>query len=315
MKIVVTDAKTIGTGPDFFEPLRDLGELVIYELTKPEEMVEHIGDADIVLCNKTHLGRENIGQCPNLKYIGLFATGYNNIDIDYASELGITVCNAGSYSTDAVAQHTFALILNHYGRIKEYDSFVKEGGWKTADVFSPFIYNMRELAGKTIGIVGYGSIGQKVAKIAKAFDMKVLAFNRSEKEDEDVVFTDIETLVSQADIVTVHCPLNEQSEKLFDYDMFKKFKIGSLFVNTARGGVMVEEDLARALREGVIGAAAIDVLTCEPMDKDNPLCDAPNITITPHVAWAPIETRERLLEIVCDNIACFMEGRPVNVVN
>lgn len=315
MKIVVTDAKTIADSESFFDPLKDLGELVIYQLTKPEEMVEHIGDADIVLCNKTHLGRENIGQCPNLKYIGLFATGYNNIDTEYARELGITVCNAGSYSTDAVAQHTFALILNHFNKIKEYDAFVKEGGWKKSDVFSPFIFSMSELAGKTIGIVGYGSIGKKVADIAKAFGMNVLAYNRSEKEAEAVEFVDFETLVSMSDVVTVHCPLNNQSEKIFNYNTFSKFKKDALFVNTARGGVMDEDDLYRALKDGVLGSAAIDVLTTEPMDKECPLCDAPNITLTPHVAWAPIETRERLLDIVCDNIAHFMEGTPVNVVN
>ena len=315
MKIVVTDAKTIADDISFFDPLKELGEVELFQLTKPEEMVEHIGDADIVLCNKNHLGKENLGQCSNLKYIGLFATGYNNIDTEYARELGITVCNAGSYSTDAVAQHTFALILNHYGKIKEYDSFVKDGGWKNSDVFSPFIYSMSELAGKTIGIVGYGSIGRKVATIAKAFGMTVLAYNRSEKEDAGVQFVDFDTLVSSSDIVTVHCPLNNQSDKMFNYDTFSKFKKDSLFVNTARGGVMDEADLAKALSDGVIGAAAIVVLTVEPMAKDNPLCDAPNITITPHVAWAPVETRERLLDIVCDNIACFMEGQPVNVVN
>ena len=314
MKIVVTDAKTIASDISFFDPLRELGELVLYELTKPEEMVEHIGDADIVLCNKTHLGTENLGECRNLKYIGLLATGYNNIDIQYARELGITVCNAGSYSTDAVAQHTFALILDHFGKIKEYDRFVKDGGWKNSEVFSPFVYTMSEVSGKTIGIVGYGAIGKKVAQIAKAFGMKVMAYNRSPKEDEDVEFVDFDTLVTTADVVTVHCPLNPSSEKIFDYETFSKFKKGSLFVNTARGGIMDEAGLARALNEDMI-YAAVDVLTTEPMDKDNPLCDAKNITITPHVAWAPVETRERLLDIVCDNIACFMEGRPVNVVN
>lgn len=315
MKIVVTDAKTIADDISFFEPLKELGELVLYELTKPDELVQHIDDADIVLCNKTNLGREVISQCHNLKYIGLFATGYNNIDIEYARERDITVCNAGSYSTDAVAQHTFALILDHFGKIKEYDSFVKDGGWKNSDVFSPFIYRMRELAGKTIGIVGYGNIGRKVAKIAQAFDMNVVAYNRSKKEDEGVEFVDFDTLVSISDVVTVHCPLNSESEKLFNYDTFKSFKKDSFFVNTARGGVMNEYDLARALSEGMVGAAAIDVLTVEPMERDNPLCDAPNITITPHVAWAPVETKERLLDIVCDNIACFMEGAPINVVN
>lgn len=315
MKIVVTDAKTIADDVSFFEPLKELGELVLYELTRPEEMVERISDADIVLCNKTHLGRENLGECRNLKYIGLFATGYNNIDTEYARELDITVCNAGSYSTDAVAQHTFALILDHYSKVKEYNSFVKDGGWTRAEVFSPFIYKMNELNGKTIGIVGYGSIGKKVADIAKVFGMKVLAYNRSEKQDEGVEFVDFDTLVSTADIVSVHCPLNSESEKMFNYEIFSKFKSNNLFINTARGGIMDERDLAQALREGIVDAAAVDALTVEPMEAGNPLLDAPNITITPHVAWAPVETRERLLEIVCDNIACYMEGAPKNVVN
>ncbi len=315
MKIVITDARTIASSHDFFAPLKDLGELVIYELTKPEELVEHIGDADIVLCNKTNLHQGILEQCPNLKYIGLFATGYNNIDIEYAREHGITVCNAGSYSTDAVAQHTFALILNHFNRIKEYDAFVKDGGWTRAEVFSPFIYDMSELAGKTIGIVGYGHIGQKVASIAKVFGMNVLAYNRSEKDADGVEFVDLDTLVETSDVVSVHCPLNEQSEGMFDYEMFSKCKTKCLFINTARGGIMKQEDLARALADGIIGAAAVDALVIEPMEEGNPLLTAPNITITPHVAWAPMETRERLLGIVCDNIASFMEGTPKNVVN
>ena len=315
MKIVITDAKTIADNELFFEPLKELGELVIYQLTKPEEIVERIDDADILLCNKTYIGRKIMSECRNLKYIGLFATGYNNIDLECAREMDITVCNAGSYSTDAVAQHTFALILNHYNKIKEYDSFVKNGGWKTADVFSPFIYQMGELSGKTIGIVGYGSIGKKVADIAKAFGMNVLAYNRSEKQDVGVEFVDLDTLVSTADIVSVHCPLNNDSDKIFNYERFLKFKKNGLFINTARGGIMDEKDLARALNEGIIAGAAVDALVMEPMQKGNPLLEAPNITITPHVAWAPLETRERLLDIVCDNIACYMEGTPKNVVN
>lgn len=315
MKIVVTDAKTIADDDSFFEPLKELGELVLYQLTSPDELIERISDADIVLCNKVVLGKEQLSQCHNLKYIGLFATGYNNIDIAYARERDITVCNAGSYSTEAVAQHTFALILNHYNKIKQYDDFVKDGGWTRAEVFSPFVYTMNELSGRTIGIVGYGNIGKKVADIAKVFGMKVLAYNRSPKEEEGVEFVDFDTLVSSSDIVTVHCPLNSESEKLFDYKTFLKFKRNNLFINTARGGIMNEEDLAQALREGIVDAAAVDALTVEPMQEGHPLLDAPNITITPHVAWAPVETRERLLEIVCDNIACYMEGTPKNVVN
>jgi len=315
MKIIVTDAKTISNNEEYFNPLKEFGELKIYPLSTDEEIKERIADADIIVCNKNVFNEDNLKYAKNLKYIGLFATGYNNIDVKYCGANGITVCNAGSYSTDAVAQHTFALILNHYNKISKYNKLVEDEGWIKSDVFSPFVYDMNELAGKTIGLVGYGNIARKVAKIANAFGMRVLAYRRNPVEEEGVEFVDFDTIIGKSDVISVHCPLNEQSKEMFNKDVFSKMKSTAYFVNTARGGVMNEADLAEALNEGVIAGAAIDVLTVEPMAADCKLFGAKNITITPHVAWAPVETRERLLGIVCDNIRGFLEGKPQNVVS
>ena len=315
MKIVILDAQTITKGDISLSSLSDFGEVVTYNLTKYEEIESRIKDADAVICNKTLLDKNSLSGADNLKYIGLFATGYNNIDIDYCSQHGITVCNAGSYSTNAVAQHTFALILEHYSNVGRYNTFCHDGGWQTAETFSPFVFPLNEVAGKTIGIVGFGAIGQAVAKIALAFNMKVLAFNRSKKEFSDVSFVDFETLLKESDIVTVHCPLNADSNEMFNKDAFSKMKQGSFFINTARGGVMNEQDLISALESDHLGGAAVDVLSTEPMSKDSKLPHTKNLLITPHIAWAPIETRERLIDIVYDNIDCFIKGQPKNVVN
>ncbi len=314
MKIVMTDAQTITKGDLDLSPFEALGEVVIYNLTPPDKIFERIEDADAVICNKTVLNESNL--CgTKVKYIGLFATGYNNIDVDYCRNMGITVCNAGSYSTDAVAQHTFAFILNHYNKIAAYTDFVKKGGWIESETFSPFVYPLNELAGKTIGIVGYGKIGQRVAEIAKAFGMKVLVHTRTPRTEDGVEFVSLDELVSKSHIVTVHCPLNKQSEKMFKMATFKKFRSDALFINTARGGIMEEADLIEALNSGIIGAAAIDVLETEPMQKECQLPGLENIMLTPHVAWAPIETRNRVVKIASDNLKNYINGNPTNVVN
>ena len=315
MKIVILDAQTITKGDVSLTSLSDFGEVVTYNLTKYEEIPERIKDAGAVICNKTLLDETNLKDAKNLKYIGLFATGFNNIDIDYCSEHGITVCNAGSYSTNAVAQHTFALILEHFSNVGRYNNFCHDGGWQTAETFSPFVFPLNEIAGKTIGIVGFGAIGQAVAKIALAFNMNVLAYNRSEKVFDSVTFVSLDDLLKNSDIVTVHCPLNAQSNEMFNKATFDKMKDGAFFVNTARGGVMVEQDLIDALNSGKLGGAGVDVLSTEPMSKDSKLPNTKNLLITPHIAWAPIETRERLIDIVYDNIDCFVKGAPKNVVN
>lgn len=315
MKIVLTDAQTVLDNLVDATALKELGEVIEYGLLKYEEVAEKIADADIVICNKTKLDSHTLRLAENLKYIGLFATGYNNIDIDYCKEHNIAVCNAGSYSTNAVAQHTFALILEHYNNTAKYNQFVQDGKWKRSKTFSPFVYPLSELAGKTLGIVGLGSIGQAVAKIANAFEMNVIAYNRSPREIENVKMVSLDELLSKSDIVSVHCPLNSESEHMFNKETFAKMKKGALFVNTARGGVMVEQDLFNALESEHLGGAAIDTLAVEPMEKDCILMNAKNCIITPHIAWAPLETRVRLMNIVVDNIKNFLNGTPTNKVN
>ncbi len=318
MKIVVTDCKTITQGDIDLAVFAEFGELVLYPSTSYEELPERIADADIVLTNKSLLDAKVLAQAPNVKYIGLFATGYNNIDIDYCTSHGIWVCNAGSYSTNAVAQHTFALILNHYSQIANYNQFVETGGWKQSATFSPFIFPTAELAGRTIGLIGYGSIAKAVAKIALAFDMQVLVYTRTPKPDDLLAsssFVSLDTLLANSDIVSVHCPLNAQSKHMFCAETFSKMKSGAFFVNTARGGVLVESDLKAALESEHLAGAAIDVLETEPMSQNCVLYGVPNLTITPHIAWAPMETRERLLGIVCENIKGFLTQCPSNLVN
>lgn len=312
MKIVLTDAQTVLDNLVNADILKQFGEVEEYGLLRYDEVAEKIADADMVVCNKTLLDKNTLRLAKNLKYIGLFATGYNNIDIDYCKAHNIAVCNAGSYSTNAVAQHTFALILEHFNNTSNYNKYVQEGRWKRSKTFSPFVYPLSELAGKTLGIVGFGNIGRAVAKIANAFEMRVIAYNRSEKQADGVEFVSFETLLEQSDIVSVHCPLNSKSENMFDKNAFAKMKKGALFVNTARGGVMVEQDLFDALQSGHLGGAAIDTLKVEPMEEGCILMGAKNCIMTPHIAWAPVETRVRLMNIVADNIRAFLNGTPQN---
>ena len=315
MKIVLTDAQTVVDDLVGTDLLRELGDVTEHGLLAYEEVAEAIADADVVVCNKTLLDSHTLRLAKKLKYIGLFATGYNNIDTAYCRSRGIAVCNAGSYSTNAVAQHTFALILEAFNNTARYNSYVHEGRWKRSPTFSPFVYPLNELAGKTLGIVGLGAIGKAVAKIADAFEMRVIAYSRSKKDVAGVEQMSLDELLAQSDIVTVHCPLNDDSKEMFDAAAFAKMKKTALFVNTARGGVMIEHDLYSALEGGVIGGACIDVLSVEPMEEDCILMSAKNCIMTPHIAWAPVETRQRLMGIVADNIKSFFEGRPKNMVN
>ena len=315
MKIVLTDAQTVVDSLVTADCLHEFGEVVSHGLLRYEEVAEAIADADMVICNKTLLDAHTLRLADKLRYIGIFATGYNNIDIDHCREKGITVCNAGSYSTNAVAQQTFALILEHYNNTALYDRYVQDGRWKVSPTFSPFVYPLNELAGKTMGIVGLGAIGQAVAEIANAFKMNVIAYNRSRKDVPGVRQVGLDELLNVSDIVTVHCPLNADSAEMFNKDAFAKMKQGALFVNTARGGVIVEKDLYDALESGHLGGACIDVLSVEPMVEDCILMGAKNCIITPHIAWAPLETRRRLMGIVADNIRNYIAGTPTNVVS
>ncbi len=315
MKIVVPDWKTVSIGDLDEALLTRFGEVTFYPLTTPEELPARIADAEAVLCNKALMTDEVMAAAPHLKYIGLFATGYNNIDLDAARARGITVCNAGSYSTDAVAQHAFALMLELANRVSDYQALVQSGGWVHSDVFSPFRYPMEELAGKTLGVIGYGNIAKAVIRIAKAFGMTVLCHTRTKREAEGVQFVDFDTLLARADIVSVHCPLTEQTRHLFDSHTFSRMKDGAWFINTARGPIVDEAALREALESEKLGGAAVDVLEVEPMAADCPLSGAKNCIITPHVAWAPRITRTRLLELVCENLQAYIGGTPQNVVS
>lgn len=313
MRVVILDAKTLTNDDIDFSVFDEFGEVTIYDYTKYNQIAERIKDAEIILCNKSIMNRMTLKDAKNVKYIGLFATGYNNVDIEYTNERNITVCNAGSYSTNAVAQHVFALILEHYNKVGEYNKFVKDGGWIHSEKFSPF-KPMKEMDGRTLGIVGYGSIGKKVAKIAQAFDMKVLAYNRSPKKDESVRFVEMDELLEKSDIVSIHCPLNSDSEKMCNKEFFEKMKDGALFINTSRGGVVDEQALIDAVKSKKISGAGLDVVAVEPMEKHEEILDIDNIIITPHSAWAPVETRTRLVEIVKNNIKKWVAGAPVNVI-
>lgn len=316
MKIAVLDWYTVNISGDISTAqLEELGDVKIIPLTSPEETAGNIGNAEIVLCNKVMITREVIDSCPNIKYIGLFATGYNNIDIEYAKEKNITVCNAGSYSTNAVAQQTFAYILDYCNKIRDYDIAVKNGEWEKFPSFSYFPIPTAELAGKTLSIVGYGSIGKKVAEIASAFNMNIIISTRTKPVDCPYEVTDIMTAAKKADILTFHCPLTDKTKGIVNAELFSVMKQTAILINTSRGAVVNENDLADALSNGKIAAAYLDVLEKEPMSPDTPLKNAPDCVITPHTSWAAFETRKRLVEIVCDNIRAWQNGNPVNKVN
>ncbi len=314
MKIAILEAATVSKGDISFDGLRELGEVTEYPLTPTDKIVQNVGDAEIVLCNKTPFTEDVLRACPNVKYIGLCATGYNNIDLKTCRELGITVCNVPAYSSAAVAQQVFAFILNFYSRVSEYDGFVRDGGWIRSETFSDFVFPTKEISGKTLGIIGYGSIGRKVANIARAFGMSVIVNTRTAKQDSSVRFADVKELFSEADIITVHCPLTEETRGLINRENLALCKPSCIIINTSRGAVVNECDLAEALNGDRIAAAALDVLTEEPMSADCPLIGAKNCVITPHVAWAALETRERLVKTVVENVRAFIAGKPINTV-
>ncbi|MCR5014973.1 MAG: D-2-hydroxyacid dehydrogenase [Ruminococcus sp.] len=316
MKIAVLDWYTVSVSGDITTAaLEEFGEVKVISLTKPEETAANIGDADVVLCNKVLITKEVMDACPNLKYVGLFATGYNNVDVAYAAEKGITVCNAGQYSTNAVAQQVFAYILDRYSRIRDYDIAVKNGEWERSPAFSYFPIPTAELAGQTLAIVGYGSIGRRVAEIGAAFGMNIVVSTRTKPQDCPYEVTDVLTAAKKADVITFHCPLTEQTKGLVNSGLLGVMKPTATLINTSRGPVVNEADLAEALNSGRIAAAYVDVLEKEPMSPDTPMKNAKNLTITPHTAWAAYETRRRLVDIVCDNIRAWKSGSPKNKVN
>lgn len=315
LNIVITDADTVfdrHISPDRFS---DYGTVYTCRLEDEDDIREKLASADVVLCNKTVFDAARFDCAPRLCYIGLFATGYNNIDLTEASRRGVVVCNAPAYSTEAVAQHTIALLLALTDRAHEYNETVRKGDWIKSRTFSYFPLPHMELAAKTLGLVGYGAIGRRVADIALAFGMRVLVMNRSKISDPRVTQVDFDTLLCESDVVSLHCPLNAESADLMDENAFFKMRDGAYFINTARGGLVVEEALAAALCSGKLAGAGIDVLRTEPMKPSCPLIGLDNCVITPHVSWAGPETRRRLLSVVEDNLAAFLAGSPKNQVN
>ena len=308
-KAVILDAQTVTDGDVSLEPLTSLCDTTVFDYTVPEDVADRIGNAEIVLTNKCRISREVFEKCPDLKYIGVFATGYNNVDTDAAKERGAVVSNVPGYSTNSVAQHTFALILHHYSSVSKYAEYTGKGEWCFSKLFTHFGPPLYELAGKTIGIVGYGAIGKAVAKIAWAFGMNVLVHTRTASTDCCGIETvTLDELLKRSDIVTLHCPLTPDTEKLINERTLSLMKPTAVLINTSRGGTIDEPALRKALDDGKIAAFGADVLTIEPMDKNCPLLGAKNCYITPHIAWAPLETRLRLIELVRENLLGYLSG-------
>lgn len=314
MKFVILDAGALSNNDISFAPIQALGETVLYDDTPKELVLERIRDADGVLVNRTPLREAVLQQAPRLKWIGTFSTGYNQVDIDAAKRLGIVVSNVPDYSSPAVAQMTFALLLELAMRVGDFNAAVKDGAWQRDGVHAMWHYPMTELAGKTMGIIGYGSIGSAVARLARAFDMTVFAYSRTPKPQE-ATFVSLEELLMQSDVVSVHLPLVDATRGLLSADHIAMMKQGAFFINTARGPIVDEQALANALNTGRLAGAAVDVVSREPVRDDNPLLTAKNCIITPHVAWAPIETRVRLVDLVAKNLSAFLAGNPINIVN
>ena len=307
-----------------WEGFEKLGELTVYDRTpreNVEEILRRIGDAEIICTNKTLIGREVIERAPKLRYIGVLATGYNVVDVDAAAERGIPVTNIPSYGTAAVAQHMMALLLEICNRTGHHSQAVHEGRWQRSEDFCFWDYPLMELAGKTVGIIGYGHIGKAAARLAGAFGMKVIACRRPGHSTLDRVLDDgvsmvtIEELFERADVISVHCPLFPETEGLICRENISKMKDGVIIINTARGPIVREKDLAEALNSGKVYAAGVDVVSTEPIRDDNPLLTARNCFITPHIAWASRESRQRLMDTAVDNLRAFLAGEPVNVVN
>ena len=296
-------------------PILALGETTVCDLLTPDELRAKARNVDALLVNKAVVDRALIDACPNLRFVGLFATGYNNIDLAAADERGIAVCNVPGYSTHSVAQQTFAFILALATGLPAYDRTVHSGEWCRSAAFTYLTQPMTELAGKTLGVFGYGAIGQAVAKLGDAFGMRVLVHTRTQPTACPFELVSREDIFRRSDVLTFHCPLNEGTADLVNRETLSLMKPTAFLINTARGGLVVEEDLRDALTRGVIAGAGIDVVRTEPMREDNPLRQAPNCLFTPHTAWATIEARRRLVAMVAENLAAFQAGTPIHVVN
>ena len=317
MKISILERDSLGIDVDMSE-IDKLGEVTTYAATTVENAVEHIGDADIVIANKLPLNAETLKEAKNLKFVAQTATGTNNVDFSYTNAAGIKVANVPSYSTDSVAQHTFSLLLYLVEKMRFFDDYVKNGTYSKSSCFSCLDMIYPEIAGKTWGIIGMGAIGQKVAQIATVFGCKVITYSASGRTYEmPYEQVDFDTLLAKSDILSIHAPLNEYTKDLMNYDAFCKMKDSAYFINVGRGPIVVEEDLAKALEEGQIRAAGLDVMRVEPLPENSPLLkiqDSTKLIITPHTAWATSEARQRCVNVVTENIKAFLRGEEQNVV-
>ena len=320
MKIVVLDGYTENPGDLSWEGLAQLGELVVYDRTSYEEsplIAQRIGDAEIVVTNKTPISAQTIDSCPNLKSVAVLATGYNVVDYKYAGERNIPVINVPTYGTQIVGQFAVSLLLEICSHIGHHDRTVKEGKWEHNIDWCYWDYPLIELYGKTAGIVGLGRIGKATARILGALNMKVLAYDAYQSEDGRKVaeYVDLDTLYAQSDVIFLHCPLFAENKEMINKDSIARMKDGVIIINNSRGGLVHEQDLADALNSGKVYAAGLDVVSTEPIKGDNPLLTAKNCIITPHISWAAQAARQRIMDITVDNIKAFIDGHPVNVVN
>jgi glycerate dehydrogenase len=320
MKIVILDGYTENPGDLSWEGFAQAGDLTVYDRTPLQdeaEILNRIGDAEIVYTNKTPLTANILRSAPNLKFIGVLATGYNVVDVAAAKEKGIPVSNIPTYGTDAVGQYAIALLLEICHHIGHHSQTVLDGKWTKSPDFCYWDYPLIELSGKTIGFIGFGRIGQVTARIAKALGMNTIAFNRSQSESGKQLaeYVSLEELLAQSDVISLHCPLFPETKGIICKDNIAKMKDGVILLNTSRGPLIEEQDLADALNCGKVAAAAVDVVSSEPIRGDNPLLQAKNCIITPHIAWAPKESRQRLMDIAVDNLNAFLRGTPQNVVN
>lgn len=318
MKIVVLDGYTLNPGDLSWDGFDQLGSLQVYDRTFDENLLERAKGVQVLLTNKTPLDRVVFEQLPELKYVGVLATGYNVVDLEAARQHEVIVTNVPTYGTNSVAQMTFALLLELCQRVQRHSNSVKDGDWARSSDFCYSNYPLVELAGKTMGIIGFGDIGSKVADIATAFGMEILASDRTQtgqSKRNNFAWVEIPELLEQSDVVSMHCPLNSETRELINKRNLRKMKKTAFLINTSRGPIIAEADLAAALNEGTIAGAALDVLVQEPPSHDNPLYDARNCIITPHIAWATMEARSRLMNIAVKNLEAFLNGKEVNVVN
>lgn len=316
-KIVVLDGYTENPGDLSWGPLEELGELTVYDRTPFDDgtIIGRIADAAYVYTNKTPLNAKVLGSCPNLKFIGVLATGYNVVDVVAAKANGITVCNIPTYGTDAVAQFAFAMLLEIAHRVQHHSDAVHAGRWSSCPDFCFWDFPLIELSGKTMGIIGYGRIGQTTARIARGFGMKVIAYDSYQIPELKDDYVSLDELFASSDVIALHCPLLESTKGIINKDSIAKMKDGAIILNNSRGPLIVEQDLTNALNSGKVYAAGLDVVSTEPIKEDNPLLKAKNCFITPHISWAPRESRQRLMDIAVDNLRLFINGKSVNVVS